>query len=223
MGTLLLSTRETVVTQHGFIPLLLTWEEVGTYLLHLVMTEVSPEASKPSAAVRSALLALSCSSLPLPPAQAFCGATAPWDPSPAPHGPGEPCLFLWRWLWGSGLRESTMKWEAIPGPGLLILHACWDGSVLPGRSGALLQVWICKSWHFPGHRQQQSLGWLEPQAVHHFAWPQLKASEAQSGRGPRMSHVASSSLRAGRGEKKWERYLKKNNEIYVFQFWLKVS
>lgn len=86
-----------------------------------------------------------------------------------------------------------MKWEAIPGPGLLILHACWDGSVLPGRSGALLQVWICKSWHFPGHRQQQSLGWLEPQAVHHFAWPQLKASEAQSGRGPRMSHVASSS------------------------------
>lgn len=54
MGTLLVSTRETVVTQHGFIPLLLTWEEVGTYLLHFVMTEVSPEASKPSAAVRSA-------------------------------------------------------------------------------------------------------------------------------------------------------------------------
>lgn len=107
-----------------------------------------------------------------------------------------------------------MKWEAIPGPGLLILHACWDGSVLPGRSGALLQVWIRKSWHLPGHRQQQSLGWLEPQAVHHFAWTLLKASEAQSGRGPTMSHVASSSLRAGRGEKN-ERDIKKKKKKYM--------
>lgn len=75
MGKELVSTRENVVTQHGFILLLLTWEEVGTYLLHLVVTEVSPEASKPPKAIRSAFLALS--SLPMPPPQTFCGATAP--------------------------------------------------------------------------------------------------------------------------------------------------